>query len=98
MAMLGYVCCKYPDSQLSIIFLPMFTFSASSVSGDTSLRYIIYPAKDYNFFLYSYLYFSCMRITKKALKAIMAVDAVGCVLRWTFFDHAAHLGGALFGL
>ncbi|KAF6207449.1 hypothetical protein GE061_018692 [Apolygus lucorum] len=33
-----------------------------------------------------------------ALKAVMAFDAAGVVLGWTIFDHAAHLGGALFGV
>ncbi|XP_056098939.1 presenilins-associated rhomboid-like protein, mitochondrial [Rhinichthys klamathensis goyatoka] len=33
-----------------------------------------------------------------ALKAIVALDATGLILRWRFFDHAAHLGGALFGI
>ncbi|CAL9684561.1 unnamed protein product [Knipowitschia caucasica] len=32
-----------------------------------------------------------------ALKAIMALDTAGLILGWKFFDHAAHLGGALFG-
>ncbi|XP_067394987.1 presenilin-associated rhomboid-like protein, mitochondrial [Emydura macquarii macquarii] len=33
-----------------------------------------------------------------ALKAIIAMDTAGLVLGWKFFDHAAHLGGALFGM
>lgn len=33
-----------------------------------------------------------------ALKAVMCLDAVGIALGWRTFDHAAHLGGALFGL
>lgn len=33
-----------------------------------------------------------------ALKAIVALDTAGVVLGWRFFDHAAHLGGALFGV
>lgn len=33
-----------------------------------------------------------------ALKAIIAVDTAGLVLGWRLFDHAAHLGGALFGV
>ncbi|XP_058600562.1 presenilin-associated rhomboid-like protein, mitochondrial isoform X2 [Onychostoma macrolepis] len=33
-----------------------------------------------------------------ALKAIVALDATGLILGWRFFDHAAHLGGALFGI
>ena len=34
----------------------------------------------------------------QALKAIIAMDTAGLVLGWRVFDHAAHLGGALFGV
>ncbi|XP_077293806.1 rhomboid family intramembrane serine protease rho-7 [Arctopsyche grandis] len=63
MSVLGYVCSEYPETRLSIIFLPMFTFSASI-----------------------------------ALKVIIGIDVAGVVLGWKFFDHAAHLGGALWGM
>uniref|UniRef100_A0A8C4U041 rhomboid protease n=1 Tax=Falco tinnunculus TaxID=100819 RepID=A0A8C4U041_FALTI len=33
-----------------------------------------------------------------ALKAIIAFDTAGLALGWRLFDHAAHLGGALFGI
>ncbi|XP_020514814.2 presenilin-associated rhomboid-like protein, mitochondrial isoform X2 [Labrus bergylta] len=33
-----------------------------------------------------------------ALKAILVLDLAGVLLRWTLFDHAAHLGGAIFGI
>ncbi|XP_062873244.1 presenilin-associated rhomboid-like protein, mitochondrial [Trichomycterus rosablanca] len=33
-----------------------------------------------------------------ALKAILALDTAGMIMGWHFFDHAAHLGGALFGI
>ncbi len=32
------------------------------------------------------------------LKGLMMLDAAGIVSGWRLFDHAAHLGGALFGL
>uniref|UniRef100_A0A8C5E198 rhomboid protease n=1 Tax=Gouania willdenowi TaxID=441366 RepID=A0A8C5E198_GOUWI len=32
------------------------------------------------------------------LKALVAMDTAGLVLGWRLFDHAAHLGGALFGV
>lgn len=63
MALLGYFCTQYPNAQLSIVFIPGFSFSA-----------------DY------------------AIKGIMCLDAVGMAMGWRMFDHAAHLGGALFGL
>lgn len=31
MGVLGFVCTHYPDVQLNIVFLPMFTFSAGMV-------------------------------------------------------------------
>ncbi|XP_053293735.1 presenilins-associated rhomboid-like protein, mitochondrial [Pleuronectes platessa] len=33
-----------------------------------------------------------------ALKGLIAIDAAGLFLGWRLFDHAAHLGGALFGV
>ncbi|KAM3604528.1 uncharacterized protein V6R79_012607 [Siganus canaliculatus] len=33
-----------------------------------------------------------------ALKALIAIDTAGLILGWRLFDHAAHLGGALFGI
>ncbi|XP_003975640.2 presenilin-associated rhomboid-like protein A, mitochondrial [Takifugu rubripes] len=33
-----------------------------------------------------------------ALKALIAIDAAGLILGWRLLDHAAHLGGALFGI
>ncbi|XP_026994523.2 presenilins-associated rhomboid-like protein, mitochondrial [Tachysurus fulvidraco] len=33
-----------------------------------------------------------------ALKAIIAMDTAGLIMGWRYFDHAAHLGGALFGI
>ncbi|KAL1132154.1 hypothetical protein AAG570_010111 [Ranatra chinensis] len=63
MGVLGYTCTRYPDLEVSIIFLPFITFKAVS-----------------------------------AIKAIIALDAMGIVLGWKFFDHAAHLGGAMFGV
>ncbi|PIK56103.1 putative presenilins-associated rhomboid-like protein, mitochondrial [Apostichopus japonicus] len=32
-----------------------------------------------------------------ALKGLVAFESLGVILRWKFFDHAAHLGGLLFG-
>uniref|UniRef100_A0A1B6ETA6 rhomboid protease n=1 Tax=Cuerna arida TaxID=1464854 RepID=A0A1B6ETA6_9HEMI len=63
MCILGYFCCRYPESKLAIIFVPNFNFEASS-----------------------------------GLKALLCMDTVGCLLRWSFFDHAAHLGGSLCGI
>lgn len=33
-----------------------------------------------------------------ALKSILLLDALGIILRWELFDHAAHMGGTLFGM
>lgn len=35
---------------------------------------------------------------ENAIIAIMAIDVLGVAFGWKFFDHAAHLGGALFGV
>ncbi|XP_026480989.1 presenilins-associated rhomboid-like protein, mitochondrial isoform X2 [Ctenocephalides felis] len=63
MGIIGYVCSQYPDTTLSIIFLPFLQFSAGA-----------------------------------AIKGIMAMDLAGIIFGWKFFDHAAHLGGALTGI
>lgn len=39
-----------------------------------------------------------LSLSVQGLKAIIAMDTAGLVLGWKFFDHAAHLGGALFGV
>ncbi len=33
-----------------------------------------------------------------AIKGLMAIDTIGILARWHFFDHAAHLGGMLYGI
>lgn len=33
-----------------------------------------------------------------AIKALLVFDTVGIIARWKFVDHAAHLGGSLFGI
>ncbi|XP_015608681.1 presenilins-associated rhomboid-like protein, mitochondrial isoform X2 [Cephus cinctus] len=63
MGILGFVCTHYPDTRLSIIFLPMYTFTAGA-----------------------------------AIKVLIGMDLAGCALGWRYFDHAAHLGGALWGI
>ena len=30
--------------------------------------------------------------------ALIAMDTLGMIFRWRLFDHAAHLGGMLFGM
>ncbi|CAD5230585.1 unnamed protein product [Bursaphelenchus okinawaensis] len=62
-ALLVYTCMKIPDSRLSIVFLPMFTFSAEN-----------------------------------AAFGLMAFDLIGLIFKFKLFDHAAHLGGSIFGL
>uniref|UniRef100_A0A667GSU2 Presenilin-associated rhomboid-like protein, mitochondrial n=1 Tax=Lynx canadensis TaxID=61383 RepID=A0A667GSU2_LYNCA len=37
-------------------------------------------------------------IAGNALKAIITMDRAGMILGWKFFDHAAHLGGTVFGI
>jgi len=65
LALITYTCMKMPEQRLSIIFLPMFNFSAES-----------------------------------AVYGILIFDLVGLTLasRFKLFDHAAHLGGSLFGI
>lgn len=55
---------------------------------------IMYLLQSRSFFIQMFLWLFFFQ----ALKAILALDAVGLCLGWKFFDHAAHLGGALFGM
>lgn len=90
MAVLAAVCTKMPEAKLSIIFLPMFTFTASNVRSSAPsgrLAGVCDPQRP-----------SSLSPPPQALKAIVAMDAAGVVLGWRFFDHAAHLGGAMFGM
>lgn len=41
MAVLGYVCMQFPETQLGIILLPFFTFSAGTVSENSQLLVFI---------------------------------------------------------
>ena len=63
LTLLGYFCSISPTSELSIVFIPNFSFSADS-----------------------------------AIKFIIGFDLAGIIFRWKLFDHAAHLGGVLFGV
>jgi len=35
---------------------------------------------------------------QSAIFGILAFDTIGLLARWRLFDHAAHLGGTLFGV
>lgn len=85
MAVLAYHCTKWPDTQLSIIFLPMFMFSAGMVCFREAWVHIVENKRSFSF-------------RPQAIKAVIAFDVAGCVLGWKIFDHMAHLGGALFGM
>lgn len=41
MAVLAAVCTNMPEAKLSIIFLPMFTFTASNVRSSASSRGVL---------------------------------------------------------
>lgn len=43
---------------------------------------------------YSFKHFSY----EQGILALLTFDTLGLVLRWKMFDHAAHLGGTLFGM
>ncbi|KHJ45382.1 peptidase, S54 family [Trichuris suis] len=63
LAVLMYTCCKIPNAELMIIFLPSITFTAHT-----------------------------------AIFVVIGLDIAGLLFRWQLFDHAAHLGGSLFGV
>ncbi|KAK0179780.1 hypothetical protein PV327_005498 [Microctonus hyperodae] len=63
MGVVSFICMQYPETRLSIAFLPMFTFTAGH-----------------------------------AIKGLLLMDTAGCLMGWKFLDHAAHLGGAIWGI
>ncbi|XP_066591060.1 presenilin-associated rhomboid-like protein, mitochondrial isoform X2 [Prorops nasuta] len=63
LGILAYICSQYPNIEMHVIFLPMFTITGGM-----------------------------------ALKGLMTLDTVGMIAGWKIFDHAAHLGGAIFGI
>ena len=54
----------------------------------------IYPDKQLQIIFLPWYPFSA----DSGMKGIMAIDALGILLGWRFFDHAAHLAGILFGI
>ena len=50
----------------------------------------------------SYMYYVCIKKWSKticsyqALTGVVAMDLLGLLRGWQFFDHAGHLGGVLF--
>lgn len=93
MTVLAAVCTKMPEAKLAIIFLPMFTFTAANVRRCTCRTALAAPVR-----LLHHELILPLSLSLQALKVIVAMDTAGVVLGWRFFDHAAHLGGALFGV
>ncbi|XP_040569426.1 presenilin-associated rhomboid-like protein, mitochondrial [Lepeophtheirus salmonis] len=62
-AVLGLFGTLNPNSLMQIVFIPGFTFTAST-----------------------------------AIKGLITLDTAGLLMGWKVFDHAAHLGGTLFGI
>ena len=87
MGIISYTCFKYHDTKLSIVLLPWFVFSAHSVSASNSYHSVVFC----DFHLTSGSHF-------QAIRTLMVVDFVCMFTKFSFFDHAAHLGGALTGL
>lgn len=60
------------------------------------ISYICYanPNIRVNFFFLPFLSFNALSI----IKANLCFDIFGCIMRWKLLDHAAHIGGVLFGM
>lgn len=53
-----------------------------------------YPETKLTIIFFPFLTFSA----GTAIKAVIALDTVGIIMGWKLFDHAAHLGGSIFGI
>ena len=79
----------------------IFLFSTSQCLTPNSLHpWLHLHGRFSKFFLkHRFYYFTYKKYyLLQGLKALLCLDTVGLIMRWKLFDHAAHLGGALFGL
>lgn len=90
MGIIGYYCFKFPDNTLSIVFLPFIMFKAITVSG------VNLPLEFRSVSLVLGIHLGVFSF--QGIKAMMAIDFSCLLMRFKVFDHAAHLGGALFGM
>lgn len=84
LGMLGYTCMKIPEARLKIVFVPGFDFSAKSAV----IGILVFDLAGLIFryvaqFLIFFTYIFSLQISPR---------------RFRMFDHAAHLGGTLFGV
>ncbi|XP_014218153.1 presenilins-associated rhomboid-like protein, mitochondrial [Copidosoma floridanum] len=95
-----YLSSGVASSLFSIAYKIMRNQSGPSLGASGAIMGILafictqYPDTRLNIILLPQFTFSA----GAAIKSLMAMDTAGCVFGWRFFDHAAHLGGAFFGI
>lgn len=72
----------------------MISFQSGAVMAVLGYVCTQFPDNQISIIFLPWFHFSA----ETGIKAIMALDLAGCLLGWKLFDHAAHLGGALFGM
>ncbi|KAJ1364293.1 hypothetical protein KIN20_024356 [Parelaphostrongylus tenuis] len=86
LGMLGYTCMKIPEARLKILFVPGFDFSARSAIIGVLL-----------FDIAGLL----LRFFSEVIVCMVSVSFsynFSNIIRFRMFDHAAHIGGTLFGV
>ncbi|CAK9296941.1 unnamed protein product [Gordionus sp. m RMFG-2023] len=72
-----------------------FSMGASgAIMALVSCVCIQYPNAQLSLIILPWINFSALT----ALKGLLIFDSLGILMRWKLFDHAAHLGGMLFGM
>lgn len=95
-----YLCAGVLSSLSSYVFktalaAPGLSLGASgAIMGILAFVCVQYPDTQLGIIFLPMLTFSA----GAAIKVLVGIDLAGCILGWKFFDHAAHLGGALTGL
>ncbi|XP_026814062.1 presenilins-associated rhomboid-like protein, mitochondrial [Rhopalosiphum maidis] len=88
------------SSLASIMFRRSFKFPGNSLGASGAILSVVgyfslsHPDQKLGIIFLPNIQFDAIH----ALTGIISLDIMGLILRWQMFDHAAHLGGTLFGI
>ncbi|KAL4113361.1 hypothetical protein QTP88_016993 [Uroleucon formosanum] len=88
------------SSLVSIIFRRSFKFQGNSLGASGAILSVVgyfslsHPDQKLGIIFLPNIQFDAIH----ALFGIISLDIMGLLLKWQMFDHAAHLGGTLFGM
>lgn len=79
------IACKRPVGSIG---------ASGAIMGVLGYVSTVYPNTEVTLILLPFFKFTL----STAIKAVILGDVIGCVARWSLFDHAAHLGGVFLGM